>query len=176
MIISAKYNKKTKGWEVDEDTCNYYPALRLVLNVHGPNAIAYIVLIEDPTSPFSCFEDREEREAEVLDAVYGREKNVLIPKLKDAMVKYAKMCNTLENRLRLSYQGGADKLMKFVDSSKKIDSDNIKDVISVMKEMPNLISTVTELKKQIDIDNKGNAGKVKANRELSLNEKRLRGG
>lgn len=175
MIIRAKYDKAMKTWKVDEDTCQYYPVLRLALHTHGPKAIAYVALIADPDSPFSWCEDKNERIAEVQEAIFGKENVDYLPKLKNAIAKYEQMCNTLENKLRNSYRGGAEKLMKYVDASKKIDGDNIKDILSAMKEFPNLISTVSELKKQVDTDNKQNVGKVKANRELSWAEKKARG-
>lgn len=174
MIIRAKYDKSNKAWNVDEDTCQYYPVFRMVLNTFGTKAIAYVAMMADPDSPFSWCEDKTERADEVYEAVFGSEKVDYIPKLKTAITKYEQMCNTLENKLRNSYRGGADKLMKYVDSQRKIDGDNIKDVLSAMKEFPNLITTVSELKKQIDTDNKQNAGRVKSNRELSYAERKAR--
>lgn len=175
MIIRAKYDKATKNWKVDEDTCQYYPVLRSVLNTYGTKAIAYISMVADPDSPFAWCEDKVERASEVFESVFTNEKVDYIPKLKEAIIKYEKMCDTLENKLRNSYRGGAEKLMKYVDGERKITGENIKDVLSAMKEYPNLITTVTELKKQIDTDNKQNVGRIKSNRELSYAEKKARG-
>jgi len=173
MIVWAKYDKQNKKWKVDEDTCNAFPILRNALKSYGDNAMAYVALIADPTSPFSVFENEEDREAEVREAVFDKDMTLLRPKLVSVIGYYKKLCNTLENRIRESYRNGANNIMKYVNASKIVNGENIKDILSAMKEMPNLIDNISELKKQTDVDNKNMVGKVKSNRKLSWNEERF---
>ena len=84
------------------------------------------------------------------------------------------MCNTQEYKLRKSYLNGGKLLSDYINNEKKIDSENLKDIIIIMKELPNVITQTSEINKSADVSAKENIGKVKSNRELSWNEKRNR--
>lgn len=172
MVIYAKY--KNKKWEVDEDTCNYFPILRDVLEKHGAKAIAFIILYSDPTSPFAYIESESDRLQEVYMSVFGKDAfNTEL--LKNGIKTYSDMCNTQEYKLRKSYLKGGKLLSQFIDNENMVDSENLKDIITIMKELPNVISQTSEINKSADVSAKDNIGKVKSNRELSFLEKRNRG-
>ena len=171
MVIYAKY--KNKKWEVDEDTCNYFPFFREVLQKYGAKAMAFVILVADPTSPFAYIESESEKIQEVYLSVFGKEK-FNVEQLKNAVHKYTDMCNTQEYKLRKSYLNGGKLLSDYINNEKKIDSENLKDIIIIMKELPNVITQTSEINKSADMSAKDNIGKVKSNRKLSWNEEKLR--
>jgi|LakMenEpi03Aug12_release.lakeMendotaPanAssembly.Ray.scaffolds.fasta_scaffold135421_6 hypothetical protein len=173
MVIFAKFNKSKKKWEVDEDTCNYYVEFRNILEKHGANAIAFIILYADPTSPFAYEESESVRRDEVYASVFGKEK-FDVEVLKNAIKKYQQICDTQENKLRKSYLKGGKLLSSYIDGEAVVSSDNLKDIITIMKELPTVITTVGEINKSADTSAKDVVGKVKSNRSLSFIEEKNR--
>lgn len=173
MVIFAKFNKSKKKWEVDEDTCNYYIEFREILEKHGVNAVAFVVLYADPTSPFAYEESESVRRNEVYASVFGKEK-FNVEQLKNAIKKYEQICNTPENKLRNSYLKGGKLLSSYIDGEAVISSDNLKDIITIMKELPTVINTVGEINKSADTSAKDVIGKLKSNREPSWLEMKNR--
>jgi len=173
MVIFAKFNKTKKKWEVDEDTCNYYVEFRDILEKHGPNAIAFVVLYADPTSPFAYEQSESVRRSEVYASVFGKEK-FDVEQLKNAIKKYEQICDTQENKLRKSYLKGGKLLSSYIDNEAVVSSENLKDIITIMKELPTVINTVGEINKSADTSAKDVIGKVKSNRSLSFLEEKNR--
>jgi len=172
MVIYARF--ENKKWKVDEDTCNYFPFFRDILQKYGSKAMAFVVLYADPTSPFAYIESESDRRQEVYLSIFGKEK-FDIEVLKVAIHKYGEMCNTQEYKLRKSYLRGGKLLSEYIENERKIDSENLKDIISIMKELPNIIEKTGDINKSADVSAKDNIGKLKSNREPSFMEKKHRG-